>query len=67
MDLKKAVRMAAVDAGVEGVMELKERCGLSYERTRRVWNGEPSSKIMDIEKVLNSLGRTVSYVKILDQ
>ena len=67
MDLKKAVRKAAIDAGIDGIMELTKRCGLSYERTKKVWDGEPSCKIMDVEKVLNCLGRTVTYVKVLDQ
>lgn len=56
MDLKVAVRKAAIDNNIGGVMALKERCGLSYERTVRVWNGCKTAKFEDVEKIFNSLG-----------
>ncbi len=41
--------------GVNGVMDMTKACGLSYERTVRVWNGSKEAKFKDVEKVLNTL------------
>ena len=64
MDLLLAVREAAEGNGITGVMKLKDRCGLSYERTRRIWNGDPTAKLQDILVVMESLGYGVFYEKI---
>ena len=64
MDLINAVRTAAEENGITGVMKLKEHCGLSYERTKRIWYGEPTSKLQDISLVMKSLGYQVCYKKI---
>ena len=67
MDLKTAVRVAAAENNIDGVMRMSEHCGLSYPRTARVWNGDTSAKISDVTKVLESLGKQlkcVSKVKV---
>lgn len=64
MDLFNAVREAAEENGIKGVMKLKDRCGLSYERTRRVWEGDKTAKIQDVSAVMYSLGYAIRYEKI---
>tara|TARA_R110000851_G_scaffold115695_1_gene241650 strand:+ start:263 stop:472 length:210 start_codon:yes stop_codon:yes gene_type:complete len=63
MNLKSVVRKAAVDKNISGVMKLKDLCGLSYERTVRVWNGCETAKFSDVKVVLKSLGLEMSAVK----
>lgn len=63
MDLSEAVRKAAEENGVGGVMDLSERCDLSYERVSRVWRGDKSAKIADVELVMKKLGYVVSFRK----
>ena len=64
MELMKAVRVAAEANGILGVMKLTERCGLSYERTRRIWNGDTSAKVADVQVVMDSLGYAITYRKV---
>lgn len=56
MELKKAVQKAAIDNGIGGVLEMADHCGLSYERTVRVWKGQTNAKIADVITVLSSVG-----------
>ena len=56
MELKEAVQKAAIDNGINGVLQMAEHCGLSYERTVRVWKGNTSAKVADVITVLGSLG-----------
>lgn len=56
MNLSEAVQKAAIDNNVSGVVAMAEHCGLSYERTVRVWKGDTSAKIADVIKVLSSVG-----------
>jgi GTP1/Obg family GTP-binding protein len=62
MDLRNIVRKTAVDYGINGVMDLKKHCGLSYERTVRVWNGSKEGKFKDVIHVLNSLDKDIEIV-----
>lgn len=64
MDLKNSVKVAAELNGIYGVMKLKDHCGLSYERTRRVWEGEPTTKVQDVMTVMKSLGYAIRYERI---
>jgi len=66
MDLKSAVRKAAAKNGITGVLQMRDHCGLSYERTRRVWEGITTAKIQDVEAVMKSLGYVVSFRKVVD-
>ena len=63
MELSEAVKKAAEENGITGVMKLKDHCGLSYERTARVWEGKSTAKMRDIETVMQSLGYVVSFAK----
>lgn len=56
MELKEAVQKAAIDNGIGGVLEMADHCGLSYERTVRVWKGQTNAKISDVMIVLKSVG-----------
>ena len=62
MDLKSIVRTAAVQKDIGGVMKLKEHCGLSYERTVRVWNGSQDAKLKDVVTIMSSLGKELKFV-----
>lgn len=56
MNISNAVQKAAIDNGINGVVAMAEHCGLSYERTVRVWKGDNSAKIADVMEVLSSVG-----------
>ena len=56
MQLSQAVQKAAIDSGISGVMAMAEHCGLSYEKTVRVWKGDTNAKIADVITVLGSVG-----------
>ena len=62
MELRNIVRKSAVDFGINGVMDLTKHCGLSYERTVKVWNGSKESKLKDVIHVLNSLDMAIKFV-----
>ena len=65
MNLSEAVQKAARINNIDGVVALAKHCGLSYERTVRVWKGDHSAKIADVITVLGSVGLTL-YVKEID-
>lgn len=56
MFLSQAVQKAAIDKGINGVVAMSNHCGLSYERTVRVWKGDTSAKLSDVVQVLDSVG-----------
>ena len=64
MELINAVRMAAEDSRITGVMALTRHCGLSYESTKRIWNGDTSAKVADVHTVMDSLGYAITYRKV---
>lgn len=64
MELINAVRTAAEHSGITGVMELTRHCGLSYERTRRIWEGDTTAKVADVQKVMECMGFTIKYCEV---
>lgn len=56
MQIKEAVQKAAIDNNIKGVLQMAKHCGLSYERTVRVWKGDTSAKLADVITVLSSMG-----------
>ena len=56
MNIGEAVQKAAIDNSIGGVVAMAEHCGLSYERTVRVWKGDHSAKLADVITVLSSVG-----------
>ena len=56
MNISEAVRQAAEDNNINGVVAMAKHCKLSYERTVRVWKGDNSAKIADVMTVLGSVG-----------
>lgn len=56
MNLSQLVQQASSDNSINGVVALAAHCGLSYERTVRVWKGDNSAKISDVIQVLSSVG-----------
>ncbi len=63
MDLKTIVRTAAVKKDINGVMDMAKACGLSYERTSRVWCGSKEAKLKDVETVLTTLDVEIKFIK----
>lgn len=61
MELKKIIRMAAAKKGFNGVMELTKATGLTYARTVKVWNGDKSVKLADLEIVCKTLDIKIKY------
>ena len=59
MNIGEAVQKAAIDNNIGGVVAMADHCGLSYERTVRVWKGDNSAKIADVITVLSSVGLTL--------
>jgi len=62
MDLKSIVRTAAIQKDIGGVMLLTKHCGLSYERTVRVWNGSQEAKLKDVVTIMSSLGKELKFI-----
>ena len=60
--LKETVREAASKKGITGVMVMTENSPLSYERTRKVWDGVKEAKISDYIAVMDSLGYKLKFV-----
>ena len=63
MELSQAVQKAAIDNNMNGILAMADHCGLSYERTVRVWRGDTSAKIADVIIVLGSLGLKLKIEK----
>ena len=64
MEIKEAVRKAAIDNGINGILEMVEHCGVPYPRLVRVWKGGNSAKISDVITVLKSVGLKLTVEKI---
>ena len=56
MDIKKLVKLAMFKADVEGVMNLVEISGLSYNICSRALKGDKTLQLKYIEDILGSLG-----------
>lgn len=67
MNIKEAVQKAAIDNDINGVMEMAKHCGLSYEKTVRVWKGHTNAKVSDVMVVLGSMGLTLTTKKAEDK
>ena len=63
MNIKQAVRKAAIDNNIDGVMEMVKHTGITYARMHKVWNGDSSAKIADVITVLSSLGLRLAIEK----
>lgn len=63
MDVRTEVRKAAIDAGINGVLEMAKKSGLSYPRTRRVWEGDMTAKVCDVVQVFNAMDLKLVAVK----
>jgi len=61
-ELKWSVRDAASIKGITGVMEMTANSPLSYERTRKVWDGVKEAKIADYIAVMDALGYKLKFV-----
>ena len=62
MELRTIVRTAAVKKDINGVMDMAKACGLSYERTSRVWCGSKEAKLKDVETVLDALDIQIKFI-----
>ena len=60
--LSKTVQAAAKEKGM-GIMALTDISPISYERTRKVWDGVRTSKINDYVDVMGALGYELKFVK----
>jgi len=60
--LRDIVRKAAKINGITGVMHMTLNSPLSYERTRKVWDGVKEAKIADYIAVMDSLGYKLKFV-----
>ena len=60
--LREVVREAASKKGIKGIMLLTENSPLSYERTRKVWDGVKEAKIADYIAVMDALGYKLKFV-----
>ena len=61
-ELREIIRTAAVKKDIAGVMQLTELCDLSYERVRRVWDGQTSTKLSDVLIVTEALGIKLKFI-----
>ena len=63
MNIKQAVRKAAIDNDIDGVMAMCDHTGLTFARMYKVWNGDTSAKVADVITVLSSLGLRLTIGK----
>ena len=61
--LKAIVHKAAKENGITGIMALTEVSPISYERTRKVWDGVTTAKISDYVDVMSALGYEIKFNK----
>ena len=61
MELKQVIRMAAAKKGLSGIMELTKACGITYPRTVKLWNGDTSGKLADLQIVCKTLDIKIKY------
>lgn len=61
MDLKQVIRMATAKKGLNGIMELTEASGITYARAIKLWNGDTSGKLADLQKVCKALDIKIKY------
>ena len=64
MEIKEAVRKAAIDNNINGILEMVKHCGVPYPRLVRIWKGDNSAKLSDVKIVLGSLGLKLKVEKI---
>jgi hypothetical protein len=62
MDTKKTIRVAMANRGIDGVMELVEVTGLSYDIVNRAIKGDGTVKVKHFTNILNKLGYNVVAV-----
>jgi len=62
--LSELVQDAAKAKGYKGVMALTQVSPISYERTRKVWNGVKEAKISDYIEVMGFLGHKIKFIKL---
>ena len=63
MNLETEVKAAAKESGIDGVMEMAQKCKLSYPKTRRIWIGQENATIADVRQVLQSVGYDLTLTK----
>lgn len=64
MEISEAVKKAAKDNGIDGVLAMAEHCGIPYPRLSRIWRGDNSAKLADVHVALKSLGLKLVVEKI---
>jgi len=60
--LSKLVQDAAQAKGYQGIMALTNVSPISYERTRKVWNGVKEAKISDYIEIMDFLGYKLKFI-----
>ena len=60
--LSKLVQDAAKAKGYHGIMALTNVSPISYERTRKVWNGVKEAKILDYIEIMDFLGYKLKFI-----
>lgn len=61
--LSAVVREAAKANGINGIMALTDISPISYERTRKVWDGVTSAKLSDYASVMGVLGYDLRFIQ----
>ena len=56
MNIKEAIKIAMAKNDINGVMELVENTGLSYDIVSRALRGDNTSKLKHIVEILDSMG-----------
>ena len=64
MNISQAVKKAANDSDINGILALVEHTGVPYPRLARIWKGDNSAKVADVITVLSSLGLKLTIEKI---
>lgn len=61
--LSDLIRGAAKKQGINGVMAMTSISPVSYEKTRKVWDGVTTAKISDYIAVMGVLGYELKFIR----
>ena len=53
--------MATAKKGLNGIMELTQASGITYARAIKLWNGDTTGKLADLQKVCKTLDIKIKY------
>ena len=66
MEYGKELKKAMIDNGIDGAKSLSDISGVSYNKTIRAINGDPSCRLTDVAKLAETLKLKLSFKRTED-